>query len=299
MKPEHDTPNSTHRLADALLREHARLGDRDDEVLVRRVLQATVDKPARLATRPAPRVARREWVQVALGAAAVITLVAAILSLWTVGESPEPHTFRLTVRFAESSRPVGDIPPREDAAIASSGQRSPATSIPPRPAGETIASVTLEDTEFNRVSHYDNEESVLPNSSREETLTITAEEIRPVPPGRAGERESVHYRGNVVVTHDDFVLRASAVDVFPAGEEGNASAAPRLVAFTAELTHYASSSRAVAGRFDYDTLTGALTASDVLAFSRQAGGQEPDRTWQEGGRLVFYRGRVDPLPTGP
>lgn len=289
--PTADTPPPppAERLADALLAEQARLGTRDDEELVNRILTETVTRRAAVrATRHASAPARftaREWTQLALSVAAVLALAATVLSLFRFGQESGAETYHFRVKLVEApdaetpeASPPADRPPARPGR-AHEGRFSP--EIPTVQPTFRVSSLTLQDQEFNLLTHF--ERSLDGNAlrpAREDAFSIAAAEA-------STEGTVARFRGGVTVTHSDFQLRADRVEVLY-GEEGD-SRAPRLVAHGVELTHFPSASKAEARRAVFDTANGALTLDgmETLNGRREKAERQAPLT---GGETVVFAG---------
>lgn len=178
-------------LTDALLREHVRLGNLDDEGLLAAVRARTVARPLVLAEvpsfrpasqRPKRRATLREWVQVA----AIVALSLTVLGLFLSQQKVK----RVTGKTHQLM--VVSVPDKPSLRVVIQDQN--AEPEPPKAGLITAADIRA---------------AVLAEFS------VSAESESEIAPGL------VVYEGGVVLRHSDFVLKADRLELNAAGAESD------------------------------------------------------------------------------
>jgi len=275
-------------LSDALLREHARLGSGDDEELISRILVQTVNKATTAPVTPAaaPRMAVRDWIQLGGVVAAVIAVLLISLSMFNVRNGASSDTFHMTVKFVEATKDIQvaavDLPkPDQKSARPFQGQI-----LPQVVNGETVSSVTIEDQDFNLITHFEQSFKSPPaKATRIDSITIIAGENN-----RDGDE--LVFEGNVIVTHHDFVLKAHSLRLQVTDQESGR--VPSFTAEFAEISHLATNSKASAKNVFFDTATSSLVAQGVNSLTT-SDGNIPDPALV-GGQLVFQGENLKVIP---
>lgn len=186
--PESDRPcPADEALADALLREHSRLGSLDDEVLLANIRLRTVAKPVaagepRASSRVRSRTSAREWVQIA----AIVALSLTVLGLFFSQRRIE-KAWR-TEQAQHSMAPVDpEITATVQSDVRSKSGPTLAQSHPGVVSKPDIRTLTLAD------------------------LSVEAQSISHLAPGL------LVYEGDVVFRHPDFVIKADRIDLTSSG----------------------------------------------------------------------------------
>lgn len=174
-------------LVDALLREHARLGNLDDEGLLASIRARTVARPLATVEFAAPRLrpratSRRDWLQIA----AIVALSLTVLGLFLSQRAVAPQS-----RASQTHRLVS-LAPETVTATVQTDLPAPAGQIAPLPASATDLPLSLA------------------------VVSVSAQSQSHPAPGR------LLYEGDVVLHHPDFILTADRIELTAAGDEADA-----------------------------------------------------------------------------
>lgn len=190
-----DAPDASDLLTDALLREHARLGNLDDEGLLASIRARTVARPVVAVGVPAPRLlprtSRREWLQVAAIVALSLTVLALFLSQRSVD--------RLSASRAVSSHRLVNLSPAPVTARVQADQ--PEAAAPGASLAETHPGFVA-DPEIR--------------SLRLDAFSVSAQSQSHLASGW------LVYEGEVVLRHPDFTLTADRLELASRGAGADA-----------------------------------------------------------------------------
>lgn len=284
-----DAESPADNLAEALIREHARLGSRDDEELISRILVRTFGKSATAPVNPSnvQKMTTREWVQMGTAVAAVIAVLLLALSMLQFRNGRTSDTFHMTVEFVEEPSDEVELTTVTNVSPARKSARPFRNDYYPRiEIGDAVSSVTIEDQDFNLVTHFERSFKSLPvKATRNESFTITSDKSTHL-------GNEILYEGEVIMKHRDFVLTAAILRLV--ASETDSSQTPAFVAEIAEIRHRASSSVATAALVVFDTASGSLIASGVTNLRNAAGEAQAIDDANE--HLVFNGARMEILP---
>ena len=204
-------------LIDALLVEHARLGQGDDEAMLKAIRLRTVDQPAPSRVvelvahdgqAPARRrVSRGEWLKIAAVVAVSLSVLGILLSQSQVGGKSSSDPTRNEQTFQLVSRPHVTVafpdPTPRTGELLSTARPVGEISLPALPGAGTPEEIVLR-AEFSNIA------TTVSDPVSDELLaefSISAEKLYALPSDR------LVYEGKVVLRHPEFTLEADRLEL--------------------------------------------------------------------------------------
>jgi len=293
------------RLMDALLSEHARLGQTSDEELVANILRQTIHasvivpmaSPLPLRTSrhvSRPFFGRSDWLKAAAMVAGIAFLGALLLKGIKTKEPGPLAVFPSSKRQEQVFQLV--IQETTDAKQQGVARTHATTAYLSTQAGEVVTAPF--EIKASVLDSLDSVDSLKLADSGQPALfgpSVTSHpKPRPVFTLAANEssrnREEMIYRGDVVLTHHDFILKADSIVVDKSGALLNAS--------NASLTHRAGAYQTQAKAVTFSPASGELIARGVQKLMTEGKEKRIDKTVSsvifDAGQVFFESGVASP-----